>query len=171
MADASKDDQNQAEPKTDPESNEGNEPEPAPQGGEPKGKPDAQKAYEQAKAQRDKYKEQVAELQEMIEGLSGKDEELKSLQAEIAKMKADSEAAAKKAEFARVNSARLAKEGCVDIEVALTLLDENGDVDALKEAKPYLFAKKGSTGLPPAGAPDDSEARRKKARAAAGLKD
>lgn len=165
MADANKDEQNQAEPEEGIQQGQGAGED------EAKGKPDKDIAYEKAKADRDKYKAQVAELQEKIQGLSGKDDELKGLQAEIEKMRADSEAAAKRAEFARVNSARLAKEGCVDIEVALTLLDENGDVEALKEAKPYLFAKKGSTGLPPAGAPDDSEARRKKARAAAGLKD
>ena len=103
------------------------EPEPANPPENPGG-PDAAKAAEGYRKQRDEARREMAKRQK-------------------------AESAAKEAEYRRVNSVRLIKEGCVDVEVALTLLDENGDVDTLKKEKPYLFgsASKGSTGLKPNG--------------------
>ena len=74
----------------------------------------------------------------------------------------------------KVNSA-LTIAGCIDLKAARARLDEfNGDISKLKDAAPYLFAQKkqpSSTGFTPTGANGSAEERRKKARAAAGLKD
>jgi hypothetical protein len=131
------------------ESEETKEPEQKQEGG----KPDAEKAAEKYRRQRDDARKQLSEFQEKLKGYEGSDETIKDLKAQIEKMRADAEEAARKAEYERVNTKRLAEAGCVDTEVALELLDENGDVDALKESKPYLFAApKGKTGLKPEGA-------------------
>jgi len=157
---------------------QGTEPEVEPQTeptGDKGGKPDAAKAAEKYKAQRDEARQQIADLEKHLAEYEGTDEAIKKLQAELAATKEKAEADAKKAaadakkaEADRVNSNRLTKAGCVDVDVALGLLDENGDVDKLMEQKPYLFTKKGSTGLPPSGQGGDA-ASIAKAREAAGL--
>ena len=126
---------------------------------EPSGGPDAQKAADGYRKQRDEARAEIANLQKQLEALQAKGDP-DALKAELEEAKTKAEADAKEAEFRRVNSVRLIKNGCVDVDVALTLLDENGDVDALKEAKPWLFGvvKQGSTGLKPAGSPSGLDA-------------
>lgn len=138
--------------------------------------PDARIAAEKYKTQRDEYKAQLEtkqkeldDISQRVKALEGDSEKVKELQAQLEAKDRESAEAAKKAEWDRVNTARLMKEGCVDVDVALGLLDDNGDVEALKESKPYLFAKTGSTGLKPGGDNDGHEERRKAARKAAGL--
>lgn len=138
--------------------------------GQPKGGPDPAKAAEKYRAQRDEYAAKIAEYEERLKGYEGADETIKALKADLEKERRESEAKLKRSEFERVNGTRLAQAGCVDVEVALTLLDENGDVDALKGSKPYLFAKpQGSTGLKPAGQEQLSEAEDARLRRIAGL--
>ena len=150
--------QQQTEPQGGEGGNEANEPAGAnqqqtePQGGEG-GKPDAAKAAEKYRAQRDEERKRADALEEQIKNLKEKGD-IDAVMKQLEEQKAAAEKAEKKAERDRVNSARLAQAGCVDLEVALDLLDENGDVDSLKKAKPYLFAKpKGSTGHKPDGSP------------------
>lgn len=136
------------------------DPTPANEGGEgnPAGGPDASKAAEKYKQQRDEARTQLAEMQKRIEELSGSAEEVEKLKEELKAEREKAEQDAREAERNRVNGNRLVKEGCVDVDVALGLLDENGDVDKLKEEKPYLFtAQSGSTGLKPAGAANDED--------------
>lgn len=108
---------------------------------------------------------EIADLKKELEELKGKsaenadaNEEIKKLRAEIADEKL-------------TNSLNAA--GCINPKAAKALLDDyEGDIDALAKDCPYLFKQKqtGSTG----GAPNDvvtTEERKKKARAAAGLKD
>ena len=146
----------------------------AQQGAEPeaKGGPDPAKAAEKYKAQRDDYAAKIAEYEERLKGYEGQDETIRALQADLEKTRKESEAKLKRSEFERVNGTRLAQAGCVDVEVALGLLDENGDVDALRESKPYLFAKpQGSTGFKPAGQEQLSAAEEARLRRVAGLPD
>lgn len=122
------------------------------------GGPDASKAAEKYKQQRDEARAKLDEMQKRIEELTGSADEVAKLQAELKETREKYAEEAKRAEYKRVNSNRLIKEGCVDVDVALGLLDENGDVDKLKEEKPYLFtAPKGSTGFKPNGAPNPND--------------
>ena len=163
------DDENKTDPQegTEPEAEPKTKPRTEPPGDEG-GKPDAAKAAEKYKAQRDEAREKIAAYEKQLAEYEGTDEAIKKLQAELAAAKEKAAADAKKAEADRVNSNRLTKAGCVDVDVALGLLDENGDVDKLMEQKPYLFTKKGSTGLPPSGQGGDA-ASIARAREAAGL--
>ena len=127
-------------------------------GGNAAGVPDASRAAEKYKKQRDEARTQLEEMQKRIEELSGSAEEVEKLKEELKAEREKAEQDAREAERNRVNGNRLVKEGCVDVDVALGLLDENGDVDKLKEEKPYLFtAQSGSTGLKPAGAANDED--------------
>lgn len=119
---------------------------------EPAGSPDWERAADKYRAQRDEARKQAEEYQRQLDELNKKGD-IDDLKRELEAEREKSSQAAKKAEFDRVNIGRLAKEGCVDIDVALGLLDENGDVEGLKKAKPYLFQQPGSTGLKPAGSP------------------
>jgi predicted RNase H-like nuclease (RuvC/YqgF family) len=144
---------------------------------EPKHEPNDEKASAKYRQQRDEARKALddqqkalSELQDKIKGLEASDTKVKELQEQIEHMNEQATEAKKQAEFARVNSARLATAGCVDVDLALKLLDENGDVDGLKDEKPYLFGTvKGSTGLKPVGASQNTEATLHKARKAAGL--
>lgn len=150
MADTNTTDPNQTEPQADTGA-QGADPTPN-QAQQQNGGPDAQKAAEGYRQQRDEARAEVAKLQKQLEELQAKgDPETYKAQLEEAKKKAEQDA--KQAEFRRVNSVRLIKEGCVDVDVALTLLDENGDVDALRDSKPWLFGSnnQGSTGFKPSG--------------------
>lgn len=135
------------------------------------GGPDAAKAAEKYRQQRDEARTRAEDLERQIKAIKDKgdiDEVMNALEEE----KAKSAEAAKKADSDRVRVISLAKEGCIDLEVALGLLDESGDVEALKEAKPYLFEapKKGATGLKPDGSSGGSDDLRAEARKAAGIK-
>lgn len=137
--------------------------------------PDAQKAAEKYRAQRDEARAELDKLKADIEALKGSDADVRkqaeSLQKQLEEERAKHDADMKAAEYRRVNTTRLAQAGCVDVDVALSLLDENGDVDKLKEAKPYLFRAAGSTGWKPS-TPSDAERDREevnRARKAAGL--
>lgn len=160
------------EPNTDPKAGPdvGAQQEPPKTEPQSAGGPDAKKAAEKYKAERDAARKETEELKQRIEKLEGNDAQIEQLKADLAKQKEEADAKLKKAERDRVNTSRLAKEGCIDTEVALTLLDENGDVDKLKEEKPYLFKEQqsGSTGKNST-SPSDHETRLKRARKAAGL--
>ena len=123
---------------------------------------------ERYKQQRDDANERLKELEDQVAGLKGKDEEVEALKKQIEDEKTAYAEKESKLEGARVNTARLAQAGCIDIEVALPLLNEHGDVDALKKDKPYLFQQTGSTGGKP-GAPTDSSDQDKKIDAAMGV--
>ena len=119
---------------------------------EPTGGPDWQKAAEQYRQQRDEERTKAANLQKQLDDLNAKGD-IDALKAQLQEQQRQAEEAANKAERDRINIGRLAKEGCIDIDVALSLLDENGDVEALKQSKPYLFGSvsTGSTGFKPSG--------------------
>lgn len=143
--------QQQEEPKQDPQQDQQEEP-------KPKGRPDEEKASEKYRQQRDDARKERDELMAQVEKLKGESEEVKALQQRISEMQKQAEEAQRRADFERVNTRRLAEAGCVDIDVALTLLDENGDVESLKDKKPYLFAeKRGSTGIQPSGAAKEDD--------------
>lgn len=119
--------------------------------------PSWEKAAESYKQQRDESRKKVEELTKQLETMKSKGD-IDAFKAELEKTKAEAEQAAQKANRDRLNTVRLAQAGCVDIEVALTLIDEDGDVDALKESKPYLFgAKTGSTGFKPDGTTNNDD--------------
>lgn len=139
--------------------------------GDAHGKPDASKAAEKYKQQRDEANSKAKALQKQLDDLMAKGD-IEKLKAKYEADMEELEAKAKKAESDRVNATRLAAAGCIDIDVALELLDENGDVDALKKSKSYLFgtAALGSTGLKPDGAANDKESRLAEARKMAGVR-
>lgn len=66
--------------------------------------------------------------------------------------------------------------GCRNVKAARAVLgDYNGDIEAMKEAEPWLFAKHaettGATGLPSAGAADEGGKALKHWRELAGLEE
>jgi hypothetical protein len=129
-----------------------------------KGKPDAAKASEAYKQQRDEARAKHEALEKRIAELEVKDQTVKDLQTQLETEKAERAKEAKNLEAKRVNTLRLTQAGCIDPDVALGLLNEHGDVEKLKEEKPYLFGAekpKGSTGLKPDGtSTDDAERER-----------
>jgi predicted nucleic acid-binding Zn-ribbon protein len=136
------------------------------------GGPDAAKAAEKYRSQRDEQRKRADALEEQLKNLKAKGD-IDQVMQQLEEQRSEAEEAAKKAEADRVNSVRLAQAGCVDLEVALSLLDENGDVDALKESKPYLFnakPKTGSTGFKPDGAAEGASEKLAKARKLAGIR-
>ena len=125
---------------------------------------------ERYKQQRDDANKHLKELEDQVAGLKGKDEEVEALKKQIEDEKTAYAEKEGKLEGARVNTARLAQAGCIDIEVALPLLNEHGDVEALKKSKPYLFQQTGSTGGKPAGVSADDDIEIKVREAAKALK-
>lgn len=136
-----------------------------------KGEPDAQRAAERYRQQRDDARKMAEELQEQISLLQNENAKIAELKQQLEQERSEVERKLKRSEYERLNSGALIKEGCLDVDVALTLLSDEVDVATLKEKKPYLFAREsGKTGLQPNGStPTDSERRTKLAREAAGL--
>lgn len=132
----------------DPENGEGAKSQ-DPGAGEGKGDQNVHK-LERDIANRDK---RIKELEEQLEAAAGgrktAEDRIDAIEKQLADMEAERDAA--KAD------AVLTGAGCIDCELARPALAAlGGDVDALKEQKPYLFAQPaqpGSTGGKPAGAP------------------
>lgn len=108
--------------------------------------------WEKAVAERD---EKVASLEAQVAEAAKNAETAKQLRGEIAELKAQGES--DRIEF------RLQLTGVRNVKAARAVLaDHGGDVDALKEAEPWLFADApakqpgGRTGLPNAGASTDA---------------
>lgn len=118
--------------------------------------------YERDLAQRD---QKIAELQAKLDKAAEDAAALAEVKAEINQVKQD-------AADERQNW-ELEKAGCRDIETAKAVIaNYQGDVQALKDAKPWLFEgdkPKGTTGLKPVGTPDDAEVRLAKARKMMGV--
>ena len=117
------------------------------------------------------FKAQIAELEGQIADAAKSAEVAKELRAELKQMK-------KQAEDDRVEFG-LKLAGCRNVKAARAVLDDyKGDIDAMKEAEPWLFAQHaaggdavGSTGLPNAGAAADADRQLKQWRDIAGLND
>jgi hypothetical protein len=124
-----------------------------------KGGPDAALAAADYREQRDRARAELADLQKRIAELEGKPSEIEGLKAQLETEREARALEAAELEGKRVNTVRLTQAGCIDIDVALGLLNEHGDVDKLKEEKPYLFGAKqvGSTGVNPSGPPDTQD--------------
>lgn len=126
---------------------------------------DAGAAYEAAIAERDA---RIAELEAQVADAARTSEAADALRAEIAEVRSQAEADRVAYEL------RLA--GVRSVRAAQALLDEHGgDVAALKEAEPWLFAdagapkQAGKTGLPNAGAAFDEGKTMRRWREIAGL--
>ena len=121
-------------------------------------------AYEVQIAERDA---RIAELEGQIAEAAKSAETAKELKSQLREVKKQAES--DKLEF----SLRLA--GCRNVKAAKAVLDDySDDIDAMKEAEPWLFAKhapQGATGLPSAGAADSADKDVKHWRELAGLED
>ena len=125
-------------------------------------------AYETQIAERDA---RIAELEGQIADAAKSAEAAKELRSELKQMR-------KQAEDDRVEFG-LKLAGCRNVKAARAVLDDyKGDIEAMKEAEPWLFAKHaaggesvGSTGLPNAGAAVDEAKELKHWREIAGLED
>ena len=124
--------------------------------------------FEAQIAERDAH---IAKLEGQIADAAKSAEVAKELRAELKRMK-------KQAEDDRVEFG-LKLAGCRNVKAARAVLDDyKGDIDAMKEAEPWLFAQHaaggdavGSTGLPNAGAATDESKEMKHWREVAGLED
>ena len=112
----------------------------------------------------------IAELEAQVAEAGRVGEENAALKAEVEQLK--NSAASERIDFA------LQLAGCRNVKAARAVLDDyDGDVDALKAAEGWMFnveqpaaaSAKGATGLPNAGAADDSEKIQKRMRRVAGL--
>lgn len=121
-------------------------------------------AYEAQIAERDA---RIAELESQIAEAAESAEAAKELKSQLREVKRQAES--DKLEF----SLKLA--GCRNVKAAKAVLDDySGDIDAMKEAESWLFAKHaaaGATGLPSAGAADNAEKDVRRWRQMAGLED
>jgi len=123
--------------------------------------------WEKAVAERD---EKIAALEAQVAEAAKNAETAEQLRGEIAELKAQGES--DRIDF------RLQLEGVRNVKAARAVLaDHGGDVDALKEAEPWLFsdapAKQpgGRTGLPNAGTSTDAGKTMRRWRRLAGLDD
>lgn len=123
--------------------------------------------WEQAVAERD---EKIAALEAQVAEAAKNAEAAERLRGEIAELKAQGES--DRIDF------RLQLAGVRNVKAARAILaDHGGDVDALKEAEPWLFAdvparqQGGKTGLPNAGTSTDAGKTMKRWRRLAGLDD
>ena len=148
---------------------------------------------EEPQAQEDLGQQQAAQEQPQVSGtdwekaVAERDEKVATLEAQVAEAAKNAETA----ERLRDQIAELKAQGesdRIDFKLQLagvrnvkaaraTLADHGGDVDALKEAEPWLFAdttakqQGGRTGLPNAGASADAGKTMKRWRGLAGLDD
>lgn len=186
------------DPRTEPTDPAAGDPKGEP-GGEPKeptgakGQPNWQMAAEGYRAERDAYKQQVADLTAQAEQLKQSLEGMRSaedVQAAVdsALTEANGRFEADKAKWAEREKGllvanALAEAGCIDATAAAAHVDlsqvtvsEDGkveglDMDQMRDSYPYLFGKRqqsGSTGAKPGGAPD-GDAALEKVRASFGL--
>ena len=134
-----------AEPQ-DPKGGEGGAPQDPP-GGEGGRDPNVHK-LERDIANRDK---RIRELEEQLEAATGSQ---KTVEERIASIERQLKATEEERDAAKADSV-LAAAGCIDLELgraALASLD--GDVDKLREAKPYLFGGQGPDPRSTGGKPD-----------------
>lgn len=126
----------------------------------------AKDAFEQQIAERDA---KIAELEAQVAQAAKSAEAAEALRGEIAELKAQGES--DRIDF------ELQLAGCRNVKAARAILDDHGgDVAALREAEPWLFAKHGAqaqgtgkTGLPNAGAASDEGKQVRRWRKLAGL--
>lgn len=125
------------------------------------------KDWEKAIAERDG---RIAELEQQVADAAKNAETAEQLREQIAELKAQGES--DRIDF------KLQLAGVRNVKAARAVLaDHGGDVDALKEAEPWLFAdapakaQGGTTGLPNAGTSTDSGKTLKRWRKLAGLDD
>ena len=125
------------------------------------------KDWEKAVAERD---EKIAALEAQVAEAAKNAETAEQLRSEIAELKAQGES--DRIDF------RLQLAGVRNVKAARAILsDHGGDVDALKEAEPWLFAdaparqQSGRTGLPNAGTSTDAGKTMRRWRRLAGLDD
>mgnify|MGYP003238892157 CR=1 FL=1 len=123
--------------------------------------------WEKAVAERD---EKIAALEAQVAEAAQSAETAEQLRGEIAELKAQGES--DRIDF------RLQLAGVRNVKAARAILDDHGgDVDALKEAEPWLFAdapvkqQGGRTGLPNAGTSTDAGKTMRRWRRLAGLDD
>lgn len=123
--------------------------------------------YEKQIAERD---EKIASLEAQVAEAAKNAETAEQLRSEIAELKAQGES--DRIDF------RLQLAGVRNVKAARAILgDHGGDVDALKEAEPWLFAdapakqQGGRTGLPNAGTSTDAGKTMRRWRRLAGLDD
>ena len=123
-------------------------------------------AYERQLAERDS---RIAELEAQIAEASKNAETADDLRAEIAALK-------EQGESDRIDF-KLRLAGCRNVKAAKAVLeDHGGDIEALKNAEPWMFAdspqkQTGATGLPNAGAAGDAGKDVKRWRELAGIDD
>lgn len=126
------------------------------------------KDWEKAIAERDG---RIAELEQQVADAAKNAETAEALRSQIAELKAQGES--DRIDF------QLQLAGVRNVKAARAVLgDHGGDVDALKEAEPWLFAdapsvkpQGGTTGLPNAGTSSDGGKTMKRWRRLAGLDD
>lgn len=126
------------------------------------------KDWEKAIAERDG---RIAELEQQVADAAKNAETAESLRSQIAELKAQGES--DRIDF------QLQLAGVRNVKAARAVLaDHGGDIDALKEAEPWLFAdastpkqQGGTTGLPNAGTSSDEGKTMKRWRKLAGLDD
>lgn len=151
------------------------------------------KTQEEPQAQEDLGQQQAAQDKLQVSGKDwGKavaecDEKIAALEAQVAEAAKNAEAAERlRGEIAELKAQgesdridfRLQLAGVSNVKAARAILaDHGGDVDALKEAEPWLFAdvparqQGGKTGLPNAGTSTDAGKTMKRWRRLAGLDD
>lgn len=123
-------------------------------------------AYEAQIAERD---ERIKALEAQVADAAKTAETAEQLKSQIEELKAQGES--DRVEF------ELKLAGCRNVKAARAVLeDHGGDVSALKEAEPWMFAdavskQAGKTGLPNAGAAKDADRQMKHWREIAGLTD
>ena len=126
------------------------------------------KDWEKAIAERDG---RIAELEQQVADAAKNAETAEALRNQIAELKAQGES--DRIDF------QLQLAGVRNVKAARAVLDDHGgDVDALKEAEPWLFAdvpavkqQSGATGLPNAGTSSDEGKTMRRWRKLAGLDD
>lgn len=157
------------------------------------GDPHGDKTQEESKAAQDDGQQQAAQDQPQVSGtdwekaVAERDEKIAALEAQVAEAAKNAETAEQlRGEIAELKAQgesdridfRLQLAGVHNVKAARAILaDHGGDVDALKEAEPWLFAEApakqpgGKTGLPNAGTSTDAGKTMRRWRKLAGLDD
>lgn len=142
----------------------------AQQAEEAKQQEQAQQVQQEPEQVKDKHGQPGINLERHNREMAKQQERIDELEAQLAKAAEDAEAlreireshqALREEIAAERRTFELERAGCKDLESATAVLANYAGVPELKAAKPWLFDSKptGSTGLPPAGAPDsDAEA-------------
>ena len=151
------------------------------------------KTQEEPQAQEDLGQQQAAQDRPQMSGkdwekaVAERDEKIAALEAQVAEAAKNAETAERpRSEIAELNAQgksdridfKLQLAGVRNVKAARAILaDHGGDVDALKEAEPWLFAdaftkqQGGKTGLPNAGTSTDAGKTMRRWRKLAGLDD